>query len=191
MEMSRTMSRFLALAILAAIVALLWLFVVWPITAKFDAYDESMVQSEELLARYLRVSGTRADLEAALAEARRDQAAVSGFLKGASVQLVAADLQNTLKRLINANGGELNSIQMLPQEAENGFHQVAMRVVMTGDTETLRRVIYAIETANPYLFLDNLDIRAQRKRTQKNENQSAEVLQVRYDVYGYMPAGAS
>ncbi len=189
--MSRIMSRFLALAILAAIVALLWLFVVLPVTAKFDTYDESMAQSEELLARYLRMSGARADLEAALEETRRDQASVSGFLTGASIQWVAADLQNKLKRLINANGGELNSIQMLPQEAENGFHKVAMRVVMTGDTETLRRVIYTIETANPYLFLDNLDIRAQRKRTQKNENRAAEKLQVRYDVYGYMPAGAS
>lgn len=173
--------RILAVGMLFALLAALWTLVVVPIGARFESYEQSIARSEALLARYLRIGAARDELRAELERVREKQESMSGFLKGPSVELVAAELQNKVKGLIEASGGELNSIQTLPESMEHGFRKVEIRAIMTIDTPALRQVLHALETANPYLFLDNVDIRAQRKRAE-----SASGLQVRYDVYGYM-----
>ncbi len=49
----------LAVAILAASLAALWGLVVEPVTTKFESYDQSIAQSQALLARYLRIGAAR------------------------------------------------------------------------------------------------------------------------------------
>lgn len=182
--LSPALRRILAVAILAAPLAALWGLVVEPVTTKFESYDQSIAQSQALLARYLRIGAARERLQRQLKEVRRTQASLGGFLEGASGELVAAQVQNKVKGLVEANEGRLKSIQILKEQEENNFRRVAIRVTMVADTEAVQKIFYALESTNPYLFLDNIDIRASRRRARKN--QSAGDLQVRYDVYGYM-----
>lgn len=184
--LSPVLRRVLAVAILVAILAALWVLVVEPVTAKFDGYDRAITQSQALLARYLRTGDARERLQTQLEQVRQTQASLGGFLEGASGELVAAQLQNKAKNLVDANGGKMKSIQILKVQEENHFRRVAIRVAMTADTEAVQAIFYSLETASPYLFLDNIDIRVSRKRAQKKRTESAGDLQVRYDVYGYM-----
>lgn len=184
--LSPALRRVLAVAILVAILAALGALVVEPVTAKFASYDRAVAQSQALLARYLRIGGERERLQVQLEQVRRAQASRGGFLEGASGELVAAELQNKAKNLVDANGGNLKSVQILKEQDENNFRRVAIRVTMTANTVAVQNIFYSLETANPYLFLDNVDIRASRRRAQKTRTQGAGDLQVRYDVYGYM-----
>lgn len=184
--LSPALRRVLAVAILVAILAALGALVVEPVTAKFASYDRAVAQSQALLARYLRIGGERERLQVQLEQVRRTQASRGGFLEGASGELVAAELQNKAKNLVDANGGNLKSVQILKEQDENNFRRVAIRVTMTANTVAVQNIFYSLETANPYLFLDNVDIRASRRRAQKTRTQGAGDLQVRYDVYGYM-----
>lgn len=170
--------KFLALALLVGVVAVLWLAVAKPIEEKFKSYEEGIAHSENLLSRYRRASGEREQLQVQLERAREVDQSRGGFLRGENAELVAAALQADVKAVIAKNGGQLRSIQVLADTEETKFRKVAIRVSMSGSTEALRDILYDLETANPYLFIENLDVRARPSRRGE--------LQVRYDVYGYI-----
>lgn len=190
MAMSSIVRRILALAMLIASLAVLWLFLAVPVIAEFTAHRQSIAQSKEFLARYRRVARGREDLEKALARARRARAASGRFLEGSSTEIVAADLQNDVKKIIAASGGSLKSTQLLPHEDEKEWRRVIIRVNMSAGVGATTQIFHAIESANPYLFLGNVQIRAPRVSTRKRVATRAAqgVLQVRYDVHGYMRA---
>jgi general secretion pathway protein M len=170
--------RFLAIAFLVGVVAGVWLLLVQPVSDRFESHRESIARSQELLVGYLRIGGAREQLQRQLDAARRSREGMGGFLKGASAELVGAEVQRKVREITDARGGELKTIQILPAEAEDRFSKVTVKVMMIADAESLQKIFYALEAAMPFLFLDNLLIRAQYRRSGE--------MEVRYDVYGYM-----
>ncbi|MEE8123115.1 MAG: type II secretion system protein GspM [Alphaproteobacteria bacterium] len=184
--LSPLVSRSLAVAILVAALAALWVLLVAPVTEKFEGYGRSISHSRELLVRHLQIAAQRARLETELEELRRAQSSTGRFLEGGGIELVAAEAQNKVKNLIDANGATLKSTQILPAQEKDNFRKLTIRVTMSADTEALQRIFHALETANPYLFLDNIDIRARRRRARRGRSVSQGELQIRFDLYGYM-----
>lgn len=184
--LSPLVSRSLAVAILVAALAALWVLLAAPVTEKFEGYGRSISHSRELLVRHLQIAAQRARLETELEELRRAQSSTGRFLEGGGIELVAAEAQNKVKNLIDANGATLQSTQILPAQEKDNFRKLTIRVTMSADTEALQRIFHALETANPYLFLDNIDIRARRRRARRGRSVSQGELQIRFDLYGYM-----
>ena len=184
--LSPLVSRSLAVAILVAALAALWVLLVAPVTEKFEGYGRSISHSRELLVRHLQIAAQRARLETELEELRRAQSSTGRFLEGGGIELVAAEAQNKVKNLIDANGATLQSTQILPAQEKDNFRKLTIRVTMSADTEALQRIFHALETANPYLFLDNIDIRSRRRRARRGRSVSQGELQIRFDLYGYM-----
>ncbi len=184
--LSPLVSRSLAVAILVAALAALWVFLVAPVTEKFEGYGRSISHSRELLVRHLQIAAQRARLERELEELRRAQSSTGRFLEGGGIELVAAEAQNKVKNLIDANGATLKSTQILPAQEKDNFRKLTIRVTMSADTEALQKIFHALETANPYLFLDNIDIRARRRRARRGRSVRQGELQIRFDLYGYM-----
>lgn len=83
------------------------------------------------------------------------------FLKGTTPALASAELQDIAKSTIEAASGRVLSLQALASREDNGYRQVSAMVQMSVNIQTLRRVLYALETREPYLFVDNLTVRAQ------------------------------
>ncbi|MEE8279319.1 MAG: type II secretion system protein GspM [Alphaproteobacteria bacterium] len=184
--LSPLVSRSLAVAILVAALAALWVLLVAPVTEKFEGYGRSISHSRELLVRHLQIAAQRARLETELEELRRAQSSTGRFLEGGGIELVAAEAQNKVKNLIDANGATLKSTQILPAQEKDNFRKLTIRVTMSADTEALQRIFHALETANPYLFLDNIDIRSRRRRARRGRSVSQGELQIRFDLYGYL-----
>ncbi len=183
--LSPAISRLLALALLAAAALGAWAGVVEPVKLRFAEHDRTIEQSRDLLSRHMRIALERQQLEAQLTALRETQSTVGRLIEGDSVELAAAGVQNRLKALTEANDAELKSTQILPAEDGETFRKVAVRVTMMADTEAAQAVFHALETATPYLFLDRLDLRGPKWRSRrKNKNQG--ILQVRFDVFGYM-----
>ena len=184
--LSPLVSRSLAVAILVAALAALWVLLVAPVTEKFEGYGRSISHSRELLVRHLQIAAQRARLETELEELRRAQSSTGRFLEGGGIELVAAEAQNKVKNLIDANGATLKSTQILPAQEKDNFRKLTIRVTMSADTEALQKIFHALETANPYLFLDNIDIRSRRRRARQGRSVRQGELQIRFDLYGYM-----
>ncbi len=183
--LSPAVSRLLALVLLAAAALGAWAGIVEPVKLRFAEHDRTIEQSRDLLSRHMRIALERQQLEAQLAALRETQSTAGRLIEGDSVELATAGIQNKLKALANANDAELKSTQILPAEDGETFRKVAVRVTMMADTEAAQAVFHALETATPYLFLDRLDLRGPKRRSRrKNKNQG--ILQVRFDVFGYM-----
>ena len=183
--LSPAVSRLLALALVAAAALGAWVGIVEPIRLRFAEHDRTIEQSRDLLGRHMRIAQERQQLEAQLAALRETQSTSGRLIEGDSVELAAAGVQNKLKALANANDAELKSTQILPAEDGESFRKVAVRVTMMADTEAAQAVFHALETATPYLFLDRLDLRGPKRRSRRKSKNEG-ILQVRFDVFGYM-----
>jgi general secretion pathway protein M len=187
-------SRLLALALLVALVAFGWLGGVRPVIARWHDARAQIEQTRELLARYRGISAGRVGLEAELGRWREEVLPKSGVFSGSDPDIVAAELQSAVSGIVKENDGDLLSIQILREPDEGGRQAVAVRVQFTADVEALTSIFHDLESAEPYLFLDNLQIRAGRTARRlriariRAQVAAAEVdtLFVTCDVQGYM-----
>jgi len=183
--------RMAALALLLALLALVWLAGVAPLLDGYRTDRETVAFASEQLPRLRRLAGEAPMLRAELDRAARDPAGQTRLLGGTSDALAGADLQNRVSRDATRYGLALRSAQILPPAAEEGFRRIGIRVALEGSLGGLRRLLYDIETAPTFLFVDNIEIRSrsggrivQRRNTQQ-QAEAEERLAIRFDVYGY------
>lgn len=86
------------------------------------------------------------------------------FLKGTSSALALAELQETVRATIDTNGGRVmnsSSVQGSVPKDDGPYRQVAATFTLNTNNANLRRVLYALETREPYLFIDSVVIQPQ------------------------------
>jgi len=188
-RLSPGIRRVLALAVLVLAVFLPYRLLVEPVLATFDELSTSAAEREEQLVKFRRLAESREALEARLDALKSRPMAQEGYLSGDSETLVAAQLQTTVRTLVERSGGKLESTQVLAASAEGDFRRVSLRVRMSADSNSLFRTIYELEAAVPYLFIENFDVLSRESRGRRDEAAGAMVLSVAYDVYGYLRAG--
>jgi general secretion pathway protein M len=178
-------SRAFALGILLALLLLAFFGVVSPL---LGAYRQANAESEQYRAALEHTRHAAADLaalHAELARLKEHQASAVGFMRSANPSLAAAELQNRIKSSVEAAHGELRSTQILPARDEGAFRRISIRGQIAVNTAALQRVFYELESATPFLFLDNVEIRARPARRSTTPDDDP-VLEVRFDLYGYM-----
>ena len=188
------LSRSAALALLAGLVAALYLLAVAPLVDAYRQTDAAIAEAGEMLARYSEIARNRPAFAAQLDELTARQAESGVYLSGETDALAAAALQDSVGATIEANGGKLRSIQILPVSDDGPFKRVSLRVQLTASLESLHRVLYSLEAGRPFVFLDNLDVKTRRarrsRRTRRNAQQTPpppqpnSVLEVRFDLSG-------
>jgi general secretion pathway protein M len=188
--LSPTASRAIALILLVGAIAVPYVFIVEPLVVTHRENSDTIAQYQDQLQRYRRIAANRPRLQARREQLQRDPISQGAYLSGESEALVAANLQNRIKTVIDANGGRLASTQILQSGDEDGFRVVTIRVRMTADIDAASKTFYALEAGQPFLFVDSVDIssrqaRRRRRRNQKTAPQNVD-LNINYDVYGYM-----
>lgn len=187
--LSPTARRVIALILLVGVIAIPYVFIVQPLVAKHRENRDTIAQYQDQLQSYRRIAANRPQLQARHEQLLRDPISQDAYLSGESEALVAANLQNRVKKIIEANGGQLASTQILQSGDEDGFRVVTIRVRMTADIDAASKIFYALEAGQPFLFVDGVDISARqarrRRRNQRTVPQNVN-LNINYDVYGYM-----
>jgi hypothetical protein len=186
MNLSASVGRGAALAILFGMGVVIWLMLMQPLIISFFDHRESILRSQEMLTRYQGLASTKSQIDYSLRTLNASQATEDQLLTGGSAQLVGAKLQNSLKESVETNGGALTSMQLLPVRDEEGFQRVSIAVTLTATIESLQKIIYAIEEQNPYLFIENLELQSNEGFAQAADGGDARNLQVHFEVYGYM-----
>jgi general secretion pathway protein M len=183
--LSPPISRTLAVALLIGLVVIAFLVIVQPIIdARTDQHDE-IAALENALQRYQRVAAQRASREAALAELKQRASGEDGLLRGANETLMAAAIQNRLKALVDKAHGELKSTQILPPQADGPLRRIAVRGQIAVTIEAAQRVFHDLESGDPLLFLDSINIRSRDDPRRRRERAPDGMLEVRLDIYGY------
>jgi hypothetical protein len=190
--MSPAVSRALAFTLLIALIGGLYYGIVSPLLDNYAGTKASIEQLQDTLTRYQRAARALAPRQAELAALKQRQSAQDGFLQGSNDTLVAAQIQNRIKALADANRGELRSTQVLPAQDEGKLRRITVRGQMSTTLPAALRVFYGLEAAYPLLFIDNVDLRARptelRDRNSSNATNS-ETIDLQFDVYGYTRAG--
>ena len=182
---SPLMSRIAAVGLLLVALGALWTLLAEPLLARHQDSRRTAEQSQDLLERYHRIAAERPALEARLDQEAEPDQEIQRFLDGDSPDLVAAGLQDRLRRAVSANGAKLTSMRPLPPEPHEGHVRVTLRINIECPPEALQGLFHGIEAATPYLFLDNVDVRVRRRSVQR-QPVSAEPLRVSFDVFGFM-----
>jgi general secretion pathway protein M len=177
-----------AIAILVVVAVGLYVGLAQPLIDDYGGTADSVDRMSALLERYQRIGQSLPALEAELARVKQQPGTQDGFFQGASDALVAAQLQGRLRIAVDAARGELKSTQVLPTVEEGKMRRIAVRGQMSSGLAAAQHVLYELESASPYLFIDNLNIRARASERRMEGAEADPILDVRFDVCGYVLA---
>lgn len=182
-------SKAAALALLAGMLLLAAGAVAVPLLLLNRHYDSAIEDVATRLERYYKIAGMREGLQKNIAQVKALGAA-NHFLKNPSPALAAAEIQEQAKNIVETNGGKLNSIQILPHKDDGLYRQISVTLQLTATLSATKKMLYSLESARPYLFIDNLSIRSPMGYATRNASTTEPELVVQFDLTGYALKGA-
>jgi general secretion pathway protein M len=110
------------------------------------------------------------------------------FLKGSTPALAGAELQELVKAIAEQNSGRVLSVQTLPHKDVDGYRQLSASLQVSVSVPNLRAILYALESREPYVFVDGLKVTSQAGFGFKPAPGAPEVEHfVQIDVSGIAP----
>ena len=179
-------NRAAALGLLVVAVTAVIAMLALPAWWLFDRYDSAASQMARQLRSYTSLNQLRPNLMKAV-EILKAGDTKKFFVKGATAALAGADLQDVAKAVIEANNGRILSSQLLPHKDDSGVRQVNATIQMTANIQNLREILHAMEGREPYLFLDNLTVRAQVPSGFKPQPGFEPEMFIQFDVSALIP----
>lgn len=180
-------NRLAAIGLLILVTLLLLAVITLPTWLLHRHYDAHLEDSSDRLMRYRRVAALRPAIEEAIAAATKKDGS-KYYLKGASPTLTAAELQGLVTRIVESRKGRIVSTQVLPAKEEGksaGPIKVVIAIQMNASIIPLQLIVHALETSEPYLFIDQLIVRASQGRGYKPVPGVQPEFAVQMNVYGY------
>lgn len=153
-------SRRLAIGLAVATVLVVVAAIGIPVWMLHRHYDASLADLSDKLERYRRVAATRPEAARQL-EALRAKDTRRFFLRSGAPALSAAEAQEAVRALVENSGGRLISLQPPVVKDDGRYRQVSVNVQITANIFAMRKILHAIETHTPFLFIDNLVVRSQ------------------------------
>lgn len=147
-------------------------------------YDEQLELLGDRYQRYQRVVASREELSARAAELR-DLNARRFYLKNASPALAAGEIQEMGKAFVEASGARLISMQIQQPKDEGRYRRIGVTAMVMGNVAAIQGVLRAIESNEPYLFIDNLRVRSLHGVPAMGDTVAEGDLSVQFDVIAY------
>ncbi len=185
-RLPRIQRRILAVLLLLFALGAVVRVLVVPIWSTYLGNRDAIAQSEDNIARYSRLSTQIGALQSVVGELEQTDNLDRYVLVQESEPLAAAALQARMKSVVTNSGGTLTSTQVLPTETEQGFKRVIVNVRMAVSTDALQRVLHELENNLPYLLTDDIVILSRGARKRRRTTQGVDLLDVRFNLYGYM-----
>jgi hypothetical protein len=187
---SRQQQRILAVLLLLAVLFCIWAGAVNPLLDAWSTWRQSRQQQRDEIARMLQAAARKPELEARLQRIRQREPGMKGAVTGATAALAAAALQNDVRQIVGANGGEIRSTQNLPSLQVGEWERIAIRYDLVVPMERLPQLLRQLESHVPYLLLDEVSVRAPEGTSPEPQPGGDVKLAVRWDVRAYRSTGA-
>ncbi len=171
--------------LVAAVVVVLAAFAV-PAYLLHQRYDAIISDKQSLIDRYQRASANRVEQQKAI-DVIKARESSRFYLRNTAPNLAGAELTDLVRPLIETNGARLTSIQPATVKDEAGFRLYSINIGFNATPANLQKTLYALETALPYLFFENVRLSATVPRGFKPApNQEPEVAaQIEVQAYGF------
>lgn len=178
----RVLHRIAAVALLFGLVAVFWWSIISPLWSQTEARDARIDSKREQLARYLAVAKQGPDIDRAL---QRISSSINGneMFAAQSEAIAAANLQNRLTSLAASNRVSFRSARLLQSREEDNATLIGVRIHLAGGLREMQKVIHAIESAVPYMFIDAAQVTGSSARTTGGADPQL-ILDAQLDVFG-------
>ena len=173
------------------------LAIVLPWWGQVQTLDERLTRGEDQLAQYRRLVATLPSLQAELENAQANDDYKAFYFDAETTGLAGARMQSEVQDIVRTAGARPISTQVLPVDKNEQPPRIRIRTQLQSDTDELLDVVYRIEEARPFLFVDQVSIRSttprarptarnSRRRVRRSPAQArVGQLTVRLDIYGY------
>jgi general secretion pathway protein M len=188
LQLTAQQSRFVAIGLLVLIVLLVSTLVGFPVWKLHQRYDASIDDVSDKLLRYRRIAALRQEIDRSIQDVT-ELNAKQYYLKGSTRTLAEAELQSLVTRLAESHGCRIISSQVLPAKDDPKTPdqgKVQLSIQLQAAIVPLQVLLHAMEVHQPYLFFDNLAIRASHGRTYKPTPGVQPEYHVQITVAGYM-----
>ena len=81
------------------------------------------------------------------------------FLKNTAPNLAGAELQELVRAAVEGNGGRITTSQNQAARGRRALRQIGVNVQFFATTPDLQKILYALETQQPYLVVENITLR--------------------------------
>ena len=179
--------RLLALAILVLALGAVFSVSVLPVLLANQHYRDTIDGLESRLQQLQRAAAIGDTLQPQYEQLKRWRSSDAHYLKSNSAALAAAELQRLVKRIIVAKNAEVVSTQILTTRQEEGFDRVSLKVRIRGELENIVQAFHVLETGEPFVFLENVSVRASRGRRVRGQVATLQTLDIDMELIGYMP----
>lgn len=188
----------IAWALLILVPCLLVAAVAIPVITRLDQLETAIEERRDQLSKYSRLIGTLPGLRAELEQVRSNEDFKAFYFDAPTPALAGAELQRKVQNIVTAASGRLISTQLLPEERGQNPPRVRVRTQIQGSTDTLIDILYEIEQARPFLFVDQVSVRSSARadlperiaRVRPGVDSGGE-LTVRLDIFGFALGGES
>jgi general secretion pathway protein M len=192
-------SRFLALVLLLiAAVVVYALGVHWWFVSPHLAIVDQMSDLREQESRFSQTVAQRPQIERRLAEARAFEQNNQAFLTDPDANSAFSDIVQRLKQIVTTQAGESSSCQIVSTSPfrvpeEELYQRVSAQVRMRCNLERFSKIVYDLESGNPYLFLDRLTIYRQigGYTPPGAKKQPPSSLEIQFNLSGYLRQAGS
>jgi hypothetical protein len=151
-------SRALAVALLFIAVFLALAVLLAPFLLMHRHYNQAIDSAQDRLERYRRIAAQGPELQKAL-DALREKQGRRFFLKNTASNLAGAEMQDLVRAAVENNGGRITTIQIVATRDDGRFRQIGVNLQLFATTANLQKILYAIETQQPYMLVENLTVR--------------------------------
>lgn len=157
-RLPESQQRAVAVMFLAILIAVVLALVIVPVVLMHRHYDEAITNFKDLLQRYQRISAQAPEYRKAL-DAMRERDARRFLLKNTAPNLAGAELQEIVRAAVEGNGGRITTSQNQAPKDDGRFRQIGVNLQFFATTQNLQKILFALESQQPYLLVENLTIR--------------------------------
>ncbi len=185
--------RFLAVVLLVIALMMAYLLGVhWWFTARHLEIAGQISELREQELRFREKAAERPALEKQLADVQQYESNNPAFLPEPDFEAAAAGLTQRLKQIVSTQAiKDPSRCQIIMNQYAHAseperFERVTIKVRLRCDLEQFAGILYDLESASPFLFIDDLQIFRQQGYVQPGQNKISTYLDIRFDLYGYI-----
>ncbi len=150
--------RTLAIALLAVGVVVVLSLLLLPFVLLHAHYNNAIASMTDRLETYRRVAAQAPEYRKAL-DVMQAKDSRRFFLKNTAANLAGAELQEFVRAAVEGNGGRITISQNQAPRDDGRYRQIGLNVQFFATTPNLQKILYALETQQPYLVIENLTLR--------------------------------
>lgn len=178
-------SRIRAIVILVVVLVVMAIFAILPHVIADHSLAalekrQPILSSLERQVRRLNIVGESGDIDAAEQLERRI------LVQGSTAGIASANLQKMLQNLARRYRGQVNSFQVQTPKDVKDLRNVSMVLAARFEIKGLRDFIYAVETGEPFLFIDRVFVQRRSNTHETGKSSRRQLLDVTIEVSGFL-----